>query len=90
MSFLVLILIFVLAFVAGLGFISPYWMAGSAVVAYGRSIIAASDQSGVDDFRKLDTEQFMQQEKSIKLKLLRDVLLIAVFYGVGFLISYLL
>ena len=90
MSFFLLVLIFIPAFIAGLGVISPYWIVASAIVAYAKSIMAVSDQSGVDDFRKLETEQFMQREKSIKLKLLRYVLLIAFSYGVGFLFSYLL
>ncbi len=89
MSFLVLILIVVPAFIAGLGIISPYWIGASAIIAYGKSIMAVSDQSGVDDFRMLETEQFMQREKSIKLKLLQYVLLIAFFYGLGYLVSYL-
>lgn len=89
MSFLVLILIFVPAFIAGLGVISPYWIGASAIIAYGKSILAVSDQSGVDDFRKTATGEFMRLEGRIKLKVLRYALLIALSYGVGYLFSYL-
>ena len=90
MSFLISVLIFVPAFISGLGVISPYWIIASALVAYGKSIMAVSDQSGGDDWKTIETEQFMQREKNIKLKVLRDVLLIGVSYGVGYLFSYLL
>ena len=90
MSFLVLVLIFAPAFVAGLGVISPNWMVASAIIAYGKSIMAASDQSADGGWREVEEKQFWQREKSVKLNLLRYVLLIAFFYGVGYLFSYVL
>ena len=89
MTFLVGALTLVPAFVAGLGMISPYWIIGSAAVAYGKSIMTVSDLSGVDDFRELETEEFMGWEKQIKIVLLRYAIQIAIAYGVGFLLSYL-
>jgi hypothetical protein len=89
MKLVVPALIFIPAFVAGLGFISPYWIIGSAMVAYGKAIMTVSDRSGVDDFRKLETEEFMGREKEIKVVLLRHAVLIAISYGAGFLLSYL-
>ena len=90
MLILVLALIYAPAFVAGLGVISPNWIIVSALVAYAKSIMAVADESGVDDFRKLESKEFMEREKNIKLVLLKHALVIAIAYGVGYLISFLM
>ncbi len=90
MLVLVLALICVPAFVAGLGVISPNWIIGSALVAYAKSIMAVAGERGVDDFRKLESKEFMEREKNIKLILLRHAVVIAIAYGVGYLLSFLI
>jgi hypothetical protein len=73
-----------------LGYISPCWMLGSVVVAYGKSILSVGAQTGVKDFRELSTDEFMHREKGIKFKLLRYAVIITVLYGFGRLLAYLL
>ena len=90
MSILILALIYVPAFVAGLGVISPYWMIGSALVAWGKSIMAVADASGVRDFRELESKEFVEREKNIKGVLLVYASLIAIAYGVGYLVAFIL
>jgi hypothetical protein len=90
MRFVFWVLLFLPPLLAGLGYISPYWMLGSVLVAYGRSILSVGAQTGVKDFRELSTDQFMHREKGIKFKFLRYAVLIAILYGLGRLLVYLL
>ena len=90
MRFVFLFLLFLPPLLAGLGYISPYWMLGSVVVAYAKSILSVGAQTGVKDFRELSTDEFIHREKGIKFKLLRYTVIIAMLYGIGRLLAYLL
>ena len=90
MKFVFSILIFLPPFLAGLGYISPYWMLGSVVVAYGKSILVVGAEAGVRDFRDLSTDEFVRRDRGIKFKVLGHALAIAALYGIGRLVAQLL
>ncbi len=81
------ILVFVPAFIAGLGIISFHWMAISLIAAYLDSILTVGESVG-GDFRKLDSEEFLQEEKVMNMMRFGSVVLIALTYGLGWLISW--
>jgi hypothetical protein len=90
MKFIFWALILIPPAIAGLGYISPYWMLGSVIVAYGKSILSVGAQIDTKDFSELSDDEFMHREKGIKLKLLSYTIVIAILYGLGRLITYLL
>ena len=77
-----ILIIFVPAFIIGLGLIQFYWIGIPLIAAYGSSILFVSEQIG-GDFRQLQTEDFMQKEKIIKTTFFGLAVMIAICYGIG-------
>lgn len=87
MRFLVLVLVYVPAIMAGLGVISPGWILGSMLIAYAKSITDVAATSGLDDFRQLESKVYLEKERSIKLAFLGQAALVGIAYALAFLIS---
>ena len=81
------ILAFLPAFIAGLDVIPYYWVGVSVVAAYLDSILFVGERIG-GDFRSLGRDEFMRVEKARNMALFGSVVLIALTFGVGRLVAW--
>ncbi len=89
MFFLFSIIANALAFLVGAGFLGNVWLIATFLLQYARSIFAESVNAPNADFSKLSDQEFAKSELNIKKSILKKLVLSAVFWGFGFLVSYL-
>lgn len=85
MGIVIFLLMLVPAVFAGLGYISPWWMIISLVLAYGRSIVSIGKLTG--DFREQTTDQFLHNEKLVKMRVFLSMLIVLAVYFVTWLVA---
>ena len=78
MGILIFLLMLVPAVLAGLGYISPWWMGVSLVLAYGRSIVSLGKLTG--DFREQAPDQFAHSDKLIKMRVFLSMIIVLAVY----------
>ncbi|MCT8284116.1 hypothetical protein NYQ43_00030 [Xanthomonas translucens pv. translucens] len=78
MGILVLLLALVPPVLAGLGRISPWWIVVSLLILYARSIVSMNKITG--DFRDQNPEQFIRNDKLIKVRIFIGMFIVLFVY----------
>ncbi|MEQ3725748.1 hypothetical protein [Alcanivorax sp.] len=81
-------LIFVSAFIVGVGAVPLYWIAGTVVAAYVKAILSVGEVVPGQDFRGLSSEEFLGSEKDVKAIFIGLLVIVFVAFGLGKLVAW--
>jgi hypothetical protein len=72
------------AFLAGAGVLNTFWLIATFGIDYIASIFSHSEEVPGEDYRNLDTQEFLKTEQNIKMTTAKKLVASAIAYGIGY------